>query len=139
MEEKTATRTNRDVVRQARQRRLDPRRKRRKILSPEAAKEKLTERQKWNRWCNGELHTLPASRRAWAKKSFDDLVARGVIEAWAWAPEEREFIEPMTKPALGEDQRVVVLYRFFKWDEQQPVEGAGSQDRGRRLRKEFMS
>jgi hypothetical protein len=67
----------------------------------EKRKQALTERQEWNRWLNGELHTLPAARKVWAKKFFDDSIADGVIEEWRWASTERHFVMPMTKPALS--------------------------------------
>jgi len=89
----------------------------------EKRKQALTERQEWNRWLNGELHTLPEARKAWAGKRFDDDSARGVIEEWRWASTERQFVIPMTKPALSADQQCMALHAFFEWDYKQPVSG----------------
>jgi hypothetical protein len=118
--------TQKDVMRveQARRRRMNPRRNHPRFAAKkkEAAKQRLSERQQWNNWMNSELHTPPRSRKAWAKLTFDRLVARGVIADWAWARGERSFIFPMTSPALTEDQLACVLMDFFHWDERQPVE-----------------
>jgi hypothetical protein len=105
---------------------MDPRRTapREVAARKEKAKQRLTERQKWNAWMKQELHTLPGSksRKAYAKATFDDMVARGIITDWRWPRGERSFIIPMTMPHLSEDQRACVLVEFFRWDEQQPVE-----------------
>jgi hypothetical protein len=42
-----------------------------------------------------------------------ELQKDGIIKAWSWAPNENEFFEPMTKPALSADQRDWLLAEYF--------------------------
>ena len=56
---------------------------------------------------------FPPYRKEYLSAYCDALVSWGMIEAWAWADGETEFLYPMTKPGLSEGQQAVMLCEFL--------------------------
>jgi hypothetical protein len=80
----------------------------------------MTRRQSATAWMKlgdwSETHAwqdFPPYRKEYLGTYCDAMIRWGMIEAWAWADGETEFLYPMTKPGLSEGQRAVMLCEFL--------------------------
>lgn len=56
---------------------------------------------------------FPAYRQEYMSAFCNAMVRWELIEAWAWAKGETEFLQPMTKPPLTDGQQAIMLCEFL--------------------------